>query len=114
MAKKQPPAKKPKSAKPNKSQAIRDHLSQNPTAAPKDIAAALTEQGIKVSPMYVSTIKGKMGKRRRRRKAAVTMAEKSGIDLNQVKAAFMLLKQCGSLANAKEALASAAEIQKIL
>jgi hypothetical protein len=107
-------AKKPKSAKPNKSQAIRDYMAKNPKATPKDIATALTGQGIKVSPMYVSTIKGKVGKRRRRRKAATVMAEKTGVDLGQIKAAFVLLKHCGSLANAKEALASAAEIQKIL
>jgi hypothetical protein len=124
MAKKQPPAKKPalnkkpETAKVNKSQSIRDYMAANPQAAPKEVSEALAKQGIKVSPTFVSAIKGKSaakkGRRRRRHQAAEVASVKTGIGVAEIKAAFGLLKHCGNIALAKEALAAAAEIQKIL
>ena len=117
-AKKPGPAKKPEPAKVNKSKAVRDFMAANPAAAPKDVSETLTKQGIKVSPNYVSTVKGGMkarkGKRKRRMQAAEVASVKTGIGISEIKAAFGLLKHCGSIALAKEALAAAAEIQKIL
>jgi hypothetical protein len=102
----------------NKSQTVRDYLKAHPGTANKEVADALTKQGIIVSPNYVASIKGKMdvvkGKRKRRRTAANAMSAKTGVDINEIKAAFALLKQCGSVEGAKEALAAAEEIQKIL
>ncbi len=59
-----------KSAGPNKSQAIRDYYAANPKAKPMEVSDALTAQGIKVTPAFVSTIrstskKKKVGKRGR-------------------------------------------------
>ena len=117
-AKKPAPAKKAEPTKVNKSKAVRDYMAANPKATPKEVSEALTKEGIEVSPSYVSTVKGNMkakkGKRKRRHEAAEVASVKTGIGVADIKAAFMLLKHCGSLANAKEALASAAEIQKIL
>jgi hypothetical protein len=102
----------------NKSQSVRDYLKAHPGTANKDVATNLTKQGIEVSPNYVAAVKthkaaGK-GKRKRRQKAAEVASVKTGVGVAEIKAAFALLKHCGSVANAKEALAAAAEIQKIM
>ena len=124
MAKKPEPtkkpvtAKKPEPAKVNKSKAVRDFMAANPNAAPKEVSETLTKKGIEVSPNYVSSVKTQMaakkGKRKRRHKAAEVASVKTGIGIPEIKAAFALLKHCGSLALAKEALAAAVEIQKIM
>jgi hypothetical protein len=102
----------------NKSQTVRDYLKAHPSTANKEVAEALTKQGIEISPNYVAKVKSKMaagkGKRKRRHKAAEAAVVKTGIGINEIKAAFALLKHCGSIALAKEALAAAVEIQKIL
>ena len=53
-----------KSEKPavNKKQAVRDYVIAHPDASPKDVAAALKEQGIDVSPNTVSTVKWELKK----------------------------------------------------
>jgi geranylgeranyl pyrophosphate synthase len=107
-----------KANKVNKSQAVRDYLKEHPDTANKDVAEALSKQGIKMAPDYVATVKGNMkakkGKRKRRQLAAEVSSVKTGIGIPEIKAAFELLKHCGSIALAKEALAAAVEIQKIL
>jgi hypothetical protein len=45
----------------NKSQAIRDYLKEHPDTAARDVADALTKQGIKVSPNFVAIIKDQNG-----------------------------------------------------
>ena len=118
MPKKSIPAKKPAPAKVNKSKAVRDFLKEHPGTPNKAVAEALKKQGITMAPDYVATVKGNMkgrkGKRKRRQKAAEVMAVKTGVGVPEIKAAFLLLKQCGSLALAKEALAAASEIKKVM
>ena len=41
----------------NKAKAVREALAKNPKGSPKEVAAAVTEQGVDVSPSYVSLIK---------------------------------------------------------
>lgn len=117
-AKKPAPAKRPEPVKVNKSEAVRNYLKEHPGTQNKEVAEALSKQGIKMAPEYVATVKGNMkakkGKRRRRHQAAEVASVKTGIGIPEIKAAFALLKHCGSVAQAKEALASAVEIQKIL
>jgi ribosomal protein S2 len=60
-------AKKPKV---NKSQAVRDYLAADPGAMPKDVRTALAKEGIEVSRVLVSTIKGKLNKTGTAKKAA--------------------------------------------
>ena len=102
----------------NKAQTVRDYLKAHPSIANKEIAEALTKQGIKISANHVSNIKSKMavskGKRKRRGKAATAMSTKSGIGVHEIKAAFGLLKQCGGIENARKSLDAAREIQKVL
>ena len=108
-------AKKPKV---NKAQSVRDYLKDHSGAANKEVAEALTKQGIKITANHVANIKSKMtakkGKRKRRQTAATAMSVKTGVGIPEIKAAFALLKHCGSLTGAKEALAAAVEIQKIM
>ena len=102
----------------NKAQAVRDFMAANPEANPKEVSETLTKQGIEVSYNYVYTVKGKMtakkGKRKRRQQAAEVASVTTGIGVPEIKAAFGLLKHCGGIAQAKEALAAAAEIQKVM
>ena len=62
-------AKKPKISK---AQAVRDYLKDHPGAMNVEIAAALSKQGIKLTPAHVGTIKASIRKatqpRRQRRK----------------------------------------------
>ncbi|MCC6127526.1 MAG: hypothetical protein IT426_21425 [Pirellulales bacterium] len=102
----------------NKTQAVRDFIGANSNATPKEVSDGLAKKGIEVSPNYVSSIKGKMtankGKRKRRQKAATAMSAKTGVGIAEIKAAFVLLKHCGGIAAARQAIAAAAEIQKVL
>jgi hypothetical protein len=110
MAKKKPTV--------NKSKAVRDYVAANPNASNKEVSEALAKEKIKVTPNHVANIKSKTaagkGKRKRRQKAAEVASIKTGIGVPEIKAAFSLLKQCGGIAQAREALTAAAEIQKIL
>jgi hypothetical protein len=102
----------------NKSQTVRDYFKAHPGTSNKDVAEALTKQGVKLSASHVANIKSKMdvskGKRKRRSKAASAMSSKSGVSVHEIKAAFLLLKECGGIERAKAALEAAREIQKIL
>lgn len=102
----------------NKSQTVRDYLNAHPGTTNKEVAEALTKQGIKISANHVGNIKSKMvvskGKRKRRKRAATAMSAKGGVSVHEIKAAFMLLKECGGIESAKKALEAAREIQKIM
>jgi predicted PP-loop superfamily ATPase len=54
----------------NKSQAVRELLTKNPTLTTKEIISTLAGQGIKVKPPLIYFVKGRMrGRKGRRRKA---------------------------------------------
>ena len=99
----------------NKSQAVRDFLKANPGMQNKDVADSLTKSGVKVSPNYVASIKGKLKVRRgRRRKAVKAAVAHHHVGIPQVKAAFGLLKLTGGMAGAKAALEAAQEIREMI
>ncbi|MGO8752327.1 MAG: hypothetical protein ACLQNE_40835 [Thermoguttaceae bacterium] len=100
-------AKKPRI---NKTQAVREYLQAHPHTPNKGVAEALTKQGISITANHVGTIKAKSRKRRSAVKAVVT---KSGLGIPELKLAMGLLKACGSVAAAKEALVAADEIKAI-
>ena len=58
------------SAKVNKSLAVRDYLASHPQAGPKEISTALKDQGLDVSPSYVSIVKFQMKKSKGKAKKA--------------------------------------------
>jgi hypothetical protein len=65
-------AAKARTKRGEKTQAVRDYLTNNPDASARDVAAALKQQGITVSETYIYNIKSRTGKPKRkgsRRKA---------------------------------------------
>ncbi len=54
----------------SKTQAVRDYLKAHPGAMSKEIAAALTKQGIKINAGHVANIKTKINKETATKKAA--------------------------------------------
>jgi hypothetical protein len=71
----------------------------------------LAKQGVQVTPNLVATVKAKKQKRREVVKAVV---ETRGVSVPEIKAALACLKACGNVAVAKEALAAAEEIKKMV
>ncbi len=95
----------------NKTQAVRDYLKAHKTAKNAEVVDALAKQGISITVGYVRTIKAKHNTRRRAvRKVVAT----GGVGIPEVKAALAFLKAMGSVAAAKQALAVAEDIKKIV
>jgi hypothetical protein len=104
-------------AGPSKSEAIRNYKNENPNAGPTEIATALTKDGTRVTPQFVSTVlsnaKRKGGKRGRRRMArrgrpAAARATSTGNDnndlLQNLVQAKKLADRLGGIDKAREAL----------
>lgn len=85
MAKKSATNKATDTPKVNKSAAIREYLTANKGAMPKETSAALKEKGIDVSPQMVSMIKAKqkIKKAQRRAKAATADDATAGAKTNR-------------------------------
>lgn len=69
----------------NKSAAIREYLAKNADAMPKEIVAALSEQGITVSPQMVSVIKAKSKVKSARTRARASVSSKSDFAASELK-----------------------------
>lgn len=101
---------------PNKSEAIRGYKRDNSSAGPKEIAEALTKDGIKVTSAFVSTVlsndKRKTGKPtgRRGRGPGRRPAVESTSSINQLIQAKKLVDTVGSVAKAREALEALAKL----
>ena len=100
-----------KTQKVNKTQKVLEYHKAHPGAGNKEIAEALTKQGIKITPAHVANIKGKTKKRRTAARAVVS---RRGLGIPEVKAALALLKICGSIPAANAALAAAQEIRALV
>ena len=99
----------------NKSQAIRDYYKSNKKAKTQEVIDALAAQGITVTPNLVTTVKAKSKRRRRAVKAIVeNVASQGVVGIPEIKAAFAFLKATGSVEIAKQALAAAIEIKKVV
>lgn len=92
--------KVPKKKGPNKTQAIKDYMRENPDAGPKRVAEALTKQGIKVSAQYVSTIKSL----HKRRLPSAKSLEDVDIPLSAILAAKKLAEEVGGVEKARAAV----------
>jgi hypothetical protein len=107
-------AKKAKSG-PNKSLEIRNYKAANPTASPKEIAEALTKEGVPVSAQFVSTVLsnakkkgGKVG--RRGRKPGRKPAAAAGGNYDHLIKAKKLVDALGGIDKAKAAISALAQI----
>ena len=98
----------------NKTEAVRDYLQQHRKAKSNEVAEALKAQGITVSTSLVRNIKSKSKRRRRAVKQVVAAVAPTGIGIPEIKAAFAFLKAVGSVDAAKQALAAAVEIKKVV
>ena len=94
-----------------KSKAIRAYLKANKKAKAQEVVDALANQGITTTVNYVMNLKSK---RKTRRRAVEEVVAEGVIGIAQIKAAFAFLKAAGSVAIAKEALAAAVEIKKVV
>ena len=100
----------------NQSQAIRDHFKMNKKAKTQEVIDALAAQSITVTANLVTTVKAKSKRRRRAVKAVVenVVAQGGVVGIPEIKAAFAFLKATGSVEIAKQTLAAAVEIKKVL
>lgn len=107
-------AKKAAAGGPNKSVAIRSYRNDNPEAGPKAIAAALADDGIKVTPAFVSTVlsndKRKSGKSSGRGRGPGRRAAGSDSSVDSLIQAKKLADQMGGIEQARAALDALARI----
>ena len=61
----------------SKSQAVRDYLSEHPKAGPKEIVAAMKDQGIELTTAHASHIKS-LSKKRKKLRRARRLAKSNG------------------------------------
>ncbi|QDU98219.1 hypothetical protein [Lignipirellula cremea] len=99
----------------NKTAAVKSEFAKNPEARPKEVVAALAEQGVVVTTGYVSTIKSAMkrgddgaaapvaGFRKRKAVAGKTVSS-TGISLVDLQAARDLASKLGGIEQAKMVL----------
>ena len=101
-------------AGPNKSKAIRDYKGSHAGAGPKEIAEALAEHGVKVTPGFVSTVlsndkrRGRKGRRKGGRPAGAKPGRKDA--LSQLVLAKKMSDQFGGVEKARAALNALAQI----
>jgi len=91
--------------KPNRSDAIREHLAANPKAGSKEVIAALAAKGVKVSSTLVYYVKSKQGQAnlRAKREVVAEQTRKSGV-ANPVELVIRLKDlagEVGGMANLK-------------
>ena len=95
----------------SKTQAVKTFFKKNPKASNQEAVDALAKEGITISTNYISNIKSNRKKRRNVVKAAVATGQ---IGIPEIKAALTFIKSVGSVAAAKQAIAAAEEIRKIV
>jgi hypothetical protein len=95
----------------NKTKAVMDYWKEHPKATATEIAEALTKAGTPISKGYVANIKSTHKKRSR---AVKTVVAKRGVGISEIKAALALLKACGNIGAAKDALSAAQEIKAMM
>ena len=93
----------------NKSQAIRDVLSQNPKMSSKEIVSTLAGQGLKVLPSLVYFVKGQM--RRKRRKQIGNRMTEAGVSnpVDLILKVRSLAEQAGGMRKLKQLVDALAE-----
>lgn len=83
-----------------RSQAVRDHLQENPDQSPNQVVEALAKKGITVSTGLVSVIKYKKARKSR----VIKKAKTKGVDLKQLIALKKLADEMGGMDQLKSAM----------
>jgi hypothetical protein len=98
---------------PNKSQAVRDLLTQRPDMAVKDIVATLSDKGMTIKPNLVYFLKGKMkaGKQRRTKviRAARAAASTNSDPVTLIREIKALAEKSGGISKLRELVEALAE-----
>jgi hypothetical protein len=99
-----------------KSQAVRDYLSENPTASPKEVVEGLKAKGVKVKVTLVNSIKYKKpSKAGRRRTPSVRMAarrsSRSGVTVEQLLEVKRLADSLGGPEQVRQVLETLEQLQ---
>ena len=96
----------------NVSQLVRDYKSQHKRSKPKDIAAALSAEGKKISAQYVSTVLSnwRRKKGRKAKRAPASSNNGTGLDVAQLVKAKKLVGQLGGVEQAKKVIDALAKI----
>ena len=110
-------ARKKRKSKINKSQAIRDFVTENPGIGPTEAAAKLTQSlGVKVTPNTVSTVKFQMkktgAKPAKKARGGRRAAANGQVGFNEMMAAKDLVNKLGGVDQAQRALAALAQLQQ--
>jgi hypothetical protein len=95
----------------NKSELIRNYKQQHPEAGPTAIVEALGQQGVKVTPAFVSTVlSNAKRKTRRRRGPRGTVARMASNGVATLVQAKQFADKLGGIDKAREALDALAKI----
>lgn len=95
----------------SKSDAIRSYKSSHHAAGPTEIAAALTKDGTKVTPAFVSTVLSNDKRRGRKgRRAAAHRGRRAGDPLEALVQAKKMADHMGGIDKARSALDALARI----
>ena len=95
----------------SKTQAVREYLKAHKKAKNSEVVEALAKEGLSITVGYVRTIKAK---HKTRRRAVKQVVAEGIVGIPEIKAAFAFLKAVGSVAMARQALAAAVEIKKVV
>ncbi len=94
----------------NRSQMVRDYLAAHPEAMPKEVATALTEQGVPVTAQLVSTIKFNLAHKGEPKRGAAKVARGKGrrvtgsVSIESLRAAKNFVEFAGGISNAHAVL----------
>ena len=110
-------ARKKRKSTVNKSQAVRDFVTENPSTGPTESAAKLTETlGVKITPNNVSTVKFQMKKGgsspAKKSRGGRRAAANGQVGFDQMMAATDLVNKLGGVDQAQRALAALAQLQQ--
>jgi len=95
-------------------QAVRKYLKANPKAKAAEVVDAMKKQGFETTLKYVTKLKSTRRRRRKAVKQVVAAVAPTGIGVQEIKAALSFIKGVGSVDAAKQALAAAIEIKKVV
>ncbi len=99
----------PTKRKVNKTQVVTDALAKDPDASPKELAAKLTKQGIKMSAGYVSTIKSAQKKKKGAKANSRNLDEK--VSLHALVEAKEMVERLGGIEKARAVIETLSQLK---
>jgi hypothetical protein len=98
----------------NKSEAIRQALAANPGKMPREVVSLLADQGVRVTPAFVSTVKFSLqGAKKQTKRIVRVVRRKPATGLGPIAAAVEFIRSVGGLEQAKASLAAIEELRRL-